>query len=275
MLLMARIPVIGRAMLTAYRLQVALRHQRKTWSATVSWLFSSRETTNFTYHLTADNRAYLAVVVAEVTGRRKDEIESWFDELEGDQELRRHLLEATRRSPRSFMADEESRYGRRLGWYACVRAMKPRVVIETGVDKGLGSCILAAALKRNTQEGFAGRYYGTDINPAAGYLLSGEYRQYGEILYGDSITSLQSFNGTIDLFINDSDHSADYEAREYETILPKLGPRSILLGDNAHCNNRLLEFSVKHQRKYLFFKEVPERHWYPGAGIGVSWNPDA
>ena len=35
-------------------------------------------------------------------------------------------------------------YGRRLGWYALVRALKPRTVVETGADKGLGSCVLAA-----------------------------------------------------------------------------------------------------------------------------------
>ena len=31
----------------------------------------------------------------------------------------------------------------------------------------------------------------------------------GQIFYGDSIESLQRFEGAIDLFINDSDHSAE------------------------------------------------------------------
>jgi hypothetical protein len=150
--------------------------------------------------------------------------------------------------------------------------MRPRVIVETGVDKGLGSCILTAALKRNKEEGFSGRYYGTDINPHAGYLLSGEYAQYGGILYGDSIESLGNLNEEIDIFINDSDHSPDYEFREYLTVRNKLSRRAIVLGDNAHCCDRLLKFSVETGRQFIFFQEKPLKHWYPGGGIGISFH---
>jgi hypothetical protein len=71
---------------------------------------------------------------------------------------------------------------------------------------------LCAALLRNATEEFSGKYYGTDLNPTAGYFLKGRYADVGPILFGDSITSLANFGGEIDLFINDSDHSADYEA---------------------------------------------------------------
>ena len=93
--------------------------------------------------------------------------------------------------------------------------------METGVDKGLGSCVLSAALLRNHAEGHPGRYLGTDINPQAGWLFQGPYRKAGQILYGDSIESLQCLEGPIDLFINDSDHSAEYEEREYACITSK------------------------------------------------------
>jgi predicted O-methyltransferase YrrM len=149
--------------------------------------------------------------------------------------------------------------------------MKPRVVVETGVDKGMGSCVLTAALRRNAQEGVAGKYYGTDINPRAGYLLSGPYAEFGEILYGDSIESLKALDAQIDLFINDSDHSADYEALEYETIAHKLTAHAVLLSDNAHCSGRLLDFSLDRNRSFLFYQEKPVNHWYPGAGIGFSF----
>jgi hypothetical protein len=45
------------------------------------------------------------------------------------------------------------------------------------------------------------------------------------ILYGDSIESLAKLDESIDLFINDSDHSAEYEAREYITVGPRLSER--------------------------------------------------
>src|SRR3546814_1929922 len=100
-------------------------------------------------------------------------------------------------------------YGRRLGWYAVVRATKPRVVVETGVDKGLGAMVLCAALLRNAEEDRPGRYFGTDINPHAVYLLQPPYDSVGDILYGASLASLASFADSLDLFITDSDHSRD------------------------------------------------------------------
>lgn len=55
-----------------------------------------------------------------------------------------------------------------------MRATKPAVVVETGVDKGLGSCLLSAALTRNSEDEHPGYFYGTDINPKVGYLLQAE-----------------------------------------------------------------------------------------------------
>ena len=157
-----------------------------------------------------------------------------------------------------------------MGWYAFARILKPRVIVETGVDKGHGSVVLCAALIRNEREGFPGQYYGTDINPRAGYLLIAPYRRVGKVLYGDSLQSLSKIN-EIDVFINDSDHSADYERREYEAILPRLRPGGIILGDNSHVTSILAKFSEEHGRQFLFFQEQPENHWYPGAGIGISF----
>jgi predicted O-methyltransferase YrrM len=175
------------------------------------------------------------------------------------------------KSKEKKFTDKEIRFGRRLGWYAIARIIKPRVIIETGVDKGLGSALLCAALLRNKEEGFEGRYYGTDINPGAGHLLDGKYLEAGEILYGDSIQSLKKFKEPIDLFINDSDHSAEYEYQEYITIKPLIRDRTIILGDNAHCTTKLADFSRETGRNFIFYKETPLNHWYPGAGIGFFY----
>jgi hypothetical protein len=94
---------------------------------------------------------------------------------------------------------------------------------------------------------------------------------YGEILYGDSLASLRAFPHRIDLFINDSDHSADYEMAEYEAVAGKLTEYAIVLGDNAHVSDVLAQFSRREGRRFLFFREEPENHWYPGAGIGISF----
>ena len=231
----------------------------------------SKETTNFTYDLEEINKRYLASLIAYIANKKVDVIMSYIKEIETDSELRTHIADAIIKSDLAFVADKDVRFGRRVGWYAFTRALKPKIIIETGVDKGLGACILTAALKRNHQEGYEGRYYGTDINPEAGYLLSSDYAIYGRILYGDSVASLKKFDGFIDLFINDSDHSADYEAEEYRAIADKLSEHAVILGDNSHCTDRLLEFSLEMNRNFVFFQEKPKDHWYPGGGIGISF----
>jgi predicted O-methyltransferase YrrM len=267
----ARSPIIGPVALTLFRLNTAIGYFGKQIASLFKWLIGSREITNFTYNLTARNMRYLAALISDVTGVNYDTVAKYIKEIEDDAALRLHIADATARSDRAFMADKEVRFGKRMGWYAFVRALKPEVVVETGVDKGMGACVLTAALKRNMAEGYEGRYYGTDINPKAGYLLSGEYAQYGKILYGDSIESLAKLDGKIDLFVNDSDHSAEYEAREYETVADKLSDRAVILGDNSHGTDKLLDFSLKTGRHFLFFQEKPLSHWYPGGGIGISF----
>lgn len=267
-----RIPVMGRTVLAAYRAKLALANMRTPLVNSIRWLATSRETTNFTYDLDDLNRRYLAAMISDILTVDYSTIAEYFSELEGDTQLKQHVIRVTAASKLAAIADEYVRFGRRLGWYAVVRALKPRLIVETGVDKGLGSCILTAALKRNSQEGFEGRYIGTDINPNAGYLLTGEYARFGRIMYGDSIESLRTIADSIDVFINDSDHSADYEYREYLTIASKLSHRALVLGDNAHSCDKLLQFSLETGRQFVFFQEKPSRHWYPGAGIGFSFH---
>ena len=143
--------------------------------------------------------------------------------------------------------------------------------METGVDKGLGAVVLCSAILKNKEEGFPGKYYGTDINDQAGYLLNDKYKSVGKIIYGDSIISLKNFDKTIDVFINDSDHSGNYEYQEYLTIKNKLSTKAIILGDNSHATDKLLKFSIENERNFILFREEPKNHWYPGAGIGISF----
>jgi hypothetical protein len=77
------------------------------------------------------------------------------------------------------------------------------------------------------------------------------------------------------LFINDSDHSAEYEGREYRVIAPKLSAQAIIVGDNAHVTDELMKFSREIDRQFLFLREEPVNHWYLGAGIGRSFGKAA
>lgn len=170
-----------------------------------------------------------------------------------------------------FETDGSKLFGRRVGWYAVARICKPALIIETGVDRGLGSVLLCRALMRNLEEEQPGVYKGTDINKSAGYLLRHPLKKFGEILYGDSITSLRNIDQSIGLFINDSDHSAEYESLEYKTIRHLLDRNSIVLGDNSHVTSKLFEFALQEGLSFLHFQEQPAEHWYPGAGIGAAF----
>lgn len=261
---------VGGILLMPFRFATAVGHYAPKLKHIVSWTFSSRETTNFTYEITANNQEYLAHTVSLVTGVPYSVAAGYLREIQADDDIKRCLVERIKNAPKRRAADESCAFGRRMGWYAFARILKPRVVVETGVDKGLGSVLLCAALMRNQAEGFPGQYFGTDINPDAGFLLGEPYNRVGKILYGDSIQSLQAIP-SIDLFVNDSDHSAQYERREYETVAPKLTSGGLILGDNCHCNDVLADFSSRKGRQFVFFREEPRDHWYPGGGIGISF----
>ena len=253
------------------RLVQASTYYNGKYRQILSWGIKSREDTNYTYHISGKNIGYLAHMIAVTTNSSHELIMNYINEAKEDTVLKNSIIETTKESPYGKFADSEVRLGKRLGWYAFVRVLKPKVVVETGVDKGLGSVVICAALLKNKEEGYEGQYYGTDINPKAGYLLTGKYQEVGKILYGDSINSLSQFSEKIDLFINDSDHSADYEYQEYLEIKELLSNKAIILGDNSHVTDKLLRFSDEFNRKFLFFREEPINHWYPGGGIGISF----
>jgi predicted O-methyltransferase YrrM len=198
------------------------------------------------------------------------EIAGYLREIETDEDFTSYLRGLWPKHPEKYRTDESPHVGRRIVWYAITRATKPKILIETGVDQGMGAVVLCSALSRNAREGYPGKYYGTDINPDAGFYLQRPYADFGQILYGDSLQSLQGLSCTVDLFINDSDHSESYEQAEYELIKNKLSPNGIVLGDNSHVTSKLAEFSVREQRRFAFLSEEPAKHWYPGGGIGIS-----
>ena len=243
----------------------------------LGWTFFSREYYNWTYHLTPLNRAFLANFIAVVSGHELSVIEGYLKELDEDQALRSVLIERTQKSPDRYSCDVEPRFGRRAGWYALVRATKPRVIVETGVDRGLGTAVLAAALLRNAKEGHPGIVHATDIVADCGHLLTSPYKDCCRILVGDSVELLKQFNQPVDIFLHDSDHTPAYELSEFKAIEPRLHPKSLVMSDNSPQTtpdvSKLREFAGHLGRSYLFFQEQPLNHWWPGEGIGIAFVP--
>lgn len=235
------------------------------------WLVTSHESTNFTYDLSPHGLTTLAHAVALAVGKPVAEIRSYLAEPGEDEMFLGALRLKGGKLARTLPYDPEPRFGRRLGWYAAVRALKPRVVLESGVDKGLGAMLLCYALERNAEDGAPGRYIGLDIKPDSGALLAPPYNRHARLIIGDALASIATLSDPIDLYINDGDHRPDYEMREYHAIAPKFAPNCLILGDNSHSTDALARFAEATGRRFFFWREQPADHWYPGAGIGFAF----
>ncbi|MER7416507.1 class I SAM-dependent methyltransferase [Micromonospora peucetia] len=254
------------------RLARVARHDAKVLRTSARWLVTSREHHNYTYELTTLSRHHLAWFVSVVCEVPVAQVRGYFAEIESDDVLRRHIESATANAARRGLADRRVRYARRIGWYAIVRATKPTHVVETGVDKGLGTCVLAAALLRNAADGHPGRVTSLDINPEAGYLArTAPWSEVVDLVIGDSIASIAALDRPVDLFLHDSDHSRAHEKREFEAVEGRLAPGALLLTDNVTATNVLAEHAERTDRRFLAYRETPANHWYPGDGIGVAW----
>ena len=269
-----RYTVLGRLFMIPVRFLLfgAPQVWQRFW-AIARWTFTSREYYNWTYHLSELNRDYLASYISVVSGHDTATIEKYIRELEADEQLRSILTERTLTSPDRHSCDAEPRYGKRLGWYALIRATKPRVIVETGVDRGLGTAVMAAALLRNDQEGYPGVVYATDIAPDCGHLVTEPYRKYCRLLIGDSVESLKKIDQTTDIFLHDSLHTPEYEWAEFLAIEPRLHPGSLVMSDNSIMTDKLLEFAKRRNLSFLFFQDQPANHWCSGDGIGLAFVP--
>jgi predicted O-methyltransferase YrrM len=254
------------------RLVAVARHDAKVLRTSARWLVASREHHNYTYELTKLSRSHLAWFVSVICELPVGQVREYLAEIESDDALRQHIASATADAARRGLADKQVRYARRIGWYAIVRARRPAHIVETGVDKGLGSCVLAAALLRNAAEGHPGRVSSIDINPEAGYLArTAPWSEVIDLVIGDSVESIGALGRPVDLFLHDSDHRRAYERREFDAAEPKLAPGAMLLTDNVTHTNVLAAHAERTGRRFLAFRETPANHWYPGDGIGVAW----
>ncbi len=257
---------IARGAAVPLRTMIVARYDAHVIGRSIDWLVHSRETTNFTYDLDSLNRDQLCWFVSAVTGAEIAQVRAWIEELADDNYLADHLTTRLSSNPRRRICAKEPHWARRFGWYAIVRAKQPDHVVETGTHLGLGSCAIAAALLRNGH----GRLTTIDIDPEAGYLIGEPWANVIDRRIGDSIDMLTKLS-EVDMFLHDSLHTYDYETRELMAVGPNLHADAIILSDNAHESSALSDWAERSGRHYLFFKEQPRGHWWPGDGIGVAW----
>jgi hypothetical protein len=235
--------------------------------AHLRYVLTDPEPDNFTYELANEPEiARWVALIADAPPARVDEL---FAEAHGDAVLADRLRRVTR--AHWLWSKVPPPFGKRLGWYALVRLLRPALVIETGVHDGLGALALLRALERNGQEGHPGRLVSFDINPSAGWIV-GSHALW-ELRIEPATVGLPTVldrGAPVGLFIHDSLHTYENEHAELSLAAARLAPDGVLFSDNAHVSSALADVCGDFGLRYFEFRERPAGHFYPGGAMGAG-----
>ena len=134
--------------------------------------------------------------------------------------------------------------------YAVIRALQPKIVIETGVANGISSAYILLALQANG----GGTLYsiGLDdpeyfpVGKSIGWIVPQEFRSKWKLLIGDSraiLPGLLDELGSTDIFIHDSLHTYEHMFWEFRQAYPHLRSGGLLLSDDAKWNPAFADFA--------------------------------
>jgi hypothetical protein len=215
------------------------------------FLLFDRQTSNFTYEI--GNRDELICILAGALAAPVESISEYITEIDTDLDLQRRLGAAMRRRRDS---NREPLFGRRIGWYAVARWLKPALVVETGTADGLGTAALARALERNRDDGSPGMLLSFDVVSDAGWMLDEQLRTQVRLFQGDTTETLprELAGRTIELAL----------------ALDHASPKAVLISDNSHATTALADLAREAELTFALYRERPIRHFYPGAGLGIA-----
>jgi len=221
---------------------------------------------DFNYEL--DNEHELVDFLAGPLSVSHEAIAGYLAEIGADDELGRGLA---RRARWRIDMKRQIRFGHRVGWYAITRALKPRLVVETGIKHGLGSLILLSALKRNAREGSPGRLISFDTDPFSGWAVAEPLRESWQPIFASTFDVLDSAlaGREVDLFICDTPPSYEIESFEMRTAMRHASRDITLIAANGDSTTVLPELALELNYEYHHFVERPRRHIYPGSGFGL------
>ena len=150
--------------------------------------------------------------------------------------------------------------------YVICRALKPEIVVETGVASGLSSSMFLLAMKQTKK----GHLYSIDLPPteelnekieqstllpeneSSGWLIPDNLKNIWTLNLGNSKKILPKILTNLkkcDIFLHDSDHSYEYMKWEFETVMPYL--KKALLSDDISKNDAFDEFITKQKGSVL------------------------
>jgi predicted O-methyltransferase YrrM len=148
--------------------------------------------------------------------------------------------------------------------YTCIRALKPAIMVETGVASGSSTAYILKAMELNK----SGLLYSIDLpnadpgalvpeNKETGWIVPSELRHRWKLILGRSQEQLPPLLRElqkIDAFLHDSEHTYEVMMFEYETVWPHLRDRGVLLSDDIHWNGAFYDFARnKHSTRCTTF----------------------
>ena len=135
--------------------------------------------------------------------------------------------------------------------YAACRALKPAVVVETGVAYGVTSAFILKALEVNGQ----GTLHSIDLPPLGaqadhyvGSLIPEALKQRWQLHRGTTrrlLPSVLAQSGPVGLFVHDSLHTYRNMRWEFETVHPHLAPMALVISDDVDGNEAFAKWVAR------------------------------
>lgn len=158
----------------------------------------------------------------------------------------------------------------RILLYVIVRAIKPKIIIETGVMHGLSSSFILKAIEKNEE----GRLFSIDApsyketgpvnqdnftetlphGKEPGWIIPSTMKKNWELKIGksrDVLPSLIDSKGQLDFFIHDSEHTYENMMFELKLAWEKLRSGGIIICDNIDANKSFEDFCTNINKKPL------------------------
>ena len=188
--------------------------------------------------------------LAGVTGERLLKIRRYMDEPAHTPAFRQRISECEK-TFRTASFESADLYAKKvLLQYAIVRALRPEVIVETGVANGVSSAHTLLALDKNG----TGVLHSIEIGdseylPAGcetGWVVPEWLRGRWKVHLGDSrkvLPALLRELQSVDMFIHDSLHTYEHMQFEFEQAFPFVRVNGLVLADDALWNEAFWDFA--------------------------------
>lgn len=214
-------------------------------------------------HTVYDDESYFGRVMNFVSITSKHSLEFYKSELLSNELLKRNFMAALHNGKiRQKYKTYESRFenvAHIVDYYALMRELKPKIVVETGTANGSMTSWVLAALEKNG----IGKLISIDIPPEdgkftmdwsvdkkdIGILIPQEYRHRWHYIAGDAKLYLPKVlsENEVDVFIHDSLHTRTHMLYEYNVARTLMKPGTIILSDDILWNNAWFSFVSSHR----------------------------